>query len=294
MSNNAAITKLSKTHHSNKIKKTPAQVAVGIIVNILLIFLAILIIVPVIWMLMCAFRPEIELMKYPPKFFPQKLTMENFTNLLKRLQIWTYLKNSVIYCVFTVVPQLFINSLAGYAFARFQFKGKNVIFIMVLATMMIPFQVIMVPLFLEIVKLGMYDNYAGLLIPNWGVAICIFMTRAAYAGLPKELEEAARIDGLSEFGIYLKIMTPLVKPVLVTNLVLGINGAWNDLLWPLLMTSTPSMRTLANGIALFLETSLQYGTAFAGAFISVIPMMILYIFGQRYFIEGTATSGLKG
>lgn len=277
-----------------KIKSSPAKLITDIIVVIFLSALALIILVPVIWMLLCAFRPEVELMKYPPKFWPQSLTMENFTNLLQRLQIFVYLKNSVIYCIFTVVPQLAINSLAGYAFARFRFKGKNVLFIMVLATMMIPFQVIMVPLFLEVVKLGMYDNYAGLLIPNWGVAMCIFMTRAAYAGLPKELEEAARIDGLSEFGIYLRIMTPLIKPTLVTNLVLGINGAWNDLLWPLLMTTTPKMRTLANGIALFLETSLQYGTAFAGAFISVIPMMVLYIFGQRYFVEGTATAGLKG
>ena len=277
-----------------KIRKSPAEIILKVIITILLLILAMLILVPVFWMLACAFRPEVELMRYPPKFFPQALTMENFSNLLQRLQIWVYLKNSIIYCIFTVVPQLMINSLAGYAFARFHFKGKNVIFIMVLATMMIPFQVIIVPLFLEVVKFGMYDNYAGLLIPNWGVAMCIFMTRAAYAGLPKELEEAARIDGLSEFGIYLKIMTPLIKPTIVTNLVLGINGAWNDLLWPLLMTTTPKMRTLANGIALFLETSLQYGTAFAGAFISVIPMMLLYIFGQRYFVEGTATSGLKG
>ncbi len=281
-------------HTRHHMKRSPGERLLMLIAVILLLILALLILIPVIWMLMCAFRPEIELMRYPPQFWPQQLTMENFTNLLKRLKIFTYLKNSIIYCVFTTFPQLFINSLAGYAFARYQFKGKNVLFIMVLATMMIPFQVIMVPLFLEIVKLGMYDNYAGLLIPNWGVAICIFMTRAAYAALPKELEEAARIDGMSEFGIYLKIMTPLIKPTLVTNLVLGINGAWNDLLWPLLMTTTPAMRTLANGIALFLESSLQYGTAFAGAFISVIPMMVLYIFGQRYFVEGTATSGLKG
>ena len=278
----------------SKIKQSPAKLFTGILTTVMLSILSLLILVPVIWMLLCAFRPEVELMRYPPKFWPQMLTTENFTNLLQRLQIFVYLKNSVIYCIFTVVPQIIINSLAGYAFARFRFRGKNVLFIMVLATMMIPFQVIMVPLFLEVVRLGMYDNYAGLLIPNWGVAMCIFMTRAAYAGLPKELEEAARIDGLSEFGIYLKIMTPLIKPTIVTNLVLGINGAWNDLLWPLLMTTTPKMRTLANGIALFLETSLQYGTAFAGAFISVIPMMLLYIFGQRYFVEGTATAGLKG
>ena len=275
------------------LRKSPLEIVLLLLAKIFLLILALLIIVPVFWMLICAFRPEIELMRFPPKFLPQILTLENFTNIAKRIKIWGYLKNSIIYCIFTTFPQILINSLAGYAFARYQFKGKNVLFIMVLATMMIPFQVIMVPLFLEIVKLKMYDNYAGLLIPNWGVAMCVFMTRAAYAGLPKELEEAARIDGLSEFGIYWKIMTPLIKPTLVTNIVLGINGAWNDLIWPLLMTNTPEMRTLSNGLALFLESSLQYGTAFAGAFVSVIPMMILYIFGQRYFVEGTATSGIK-
>ena len=165
---------------------------------------------------------------------------------------------------------------------------------MVLATMMIPFQVIMVPLFLEVYKMGMYDNFAGLIIPNLGAAMTVFMTRASFAGLPKELEEAARIDGLSEFGIFWKIMLPLVKPTVVTVIVLGINGAWNDLMWPLIVTSDTSMRTLTNGLAMFVDSSLQYGTAFAGAFISICPMLVLYIFGQRYFVEGTATSGLKG
>ena len=173
-------------------------------------------------------------------------------------------------------------------------NGKHVLFIMVLATMMIPFQVIMVPLFLEVYKMGMYDNFAGLIIPNLGAAMTVFMTRASFAGLPKELEEAARIDGLSEFGIFWKIMLPLVKPTVVTVIVLGINGAWNDLMWPLIVTSNTSMRTLTNGLAMFVDSSLQYGTAFAGAFISICPMLVLYIFGQRYFVEGTATSGLKG
>jgi multiple sugar transport system permease protein len=123
----------------------------------------------------------------------------------------------------------------------------------------------------------------------------VFMMRAAFTTLPKELEEAARIDGTSEMGIFWRIMLPLVKPAMVTLVVLGINGAWNDLLWPLLVTSDTNMRTLANGLALFVgENTMQYGAAFAGAFISILPMFILYVFGQRYFVEGTATSGLKG
>ena len=269
--------------------------AVGyVLITIFLSIFALAVLIPVIWIAICAFRPQTELMQYPPKFFAETLTLQNFTDITKRIKIWGYVRNSVIYCLATTIPSAFLNSLAGYAFARLEFKGKHVLFIMVLATMMIPFQVIMVPLFLEVYKLGMYDTLAGLVIPNLGAAMTVFMLRASFSGIPKELEEAARIDGLSEFGIFWRIMLPLVKPTAVTVIVLGVNGAWNDLMWPLLITSDTSMRTLTNGLAMFVNSSLQYGTAFAGAFISICPMLVLYIFGQRYFVEGTATSGLKG
>ena len=269
--------------------------AVGyVLITIFLSIFALAVLIPVIWIAICAFRPQTELMQYPPKFFAETLTLQNFTDITKRIKIWGYVRNSVIYCLATTIPSAFLNSLAGYAFARLEFKGKHVRFIMVLATMMIPFQVIMVPLFLEVYKLGMYDTFAGLVIPNLGAAMTVFMLRASFSGIPKELEEAARIDGLSEFGIFWRIMLPLVKPTAVTVIVLGVNGAWNDLMWPLLITSDTSMRTLTNGLAMFVNSSLQYGTAFAGAFISICPMLVLYIFGQRYFVEGTATSGLKG
>ncbi len=268
--------------------------SVYFLITLLLIVIALLVLVPTVWIGICAFRPQTELMQYPPKFFADQLTLRNFQDITKRIRIWGYVKNSVIYCLALNLPSVFLNSLAGYAFARLQFKGKNVLFILCLATMMIPFQVIMVPLFLEVYKLGMYDNFAGLIIPNLGAAMTVFMTRASFAGIPKELEEAARLDGLSEFGIFWRIMVPLVKPTVVTVLVLGINGSWNDLMWPLLVTSDTSMRTLTNGLAMFIDSSLQYGTAFAGAFISIVPMLVLYLFGQRYFVEGVATSGLKG
>jgi multiple sugar transport system permease protein len=185
--------------------------------------------------------------------------------------------------------------LAGYGFARFQFKGRNVLFILVLATMMIPFQVTMIPLFLVIKRIGMYVTYQGLMLPKLAAAISIFMMRSAFITLPKELEESARIDGLNDFGIYWRIMIPQVKPTIITMLILGINGAWNDMLWPLLVTGDTRMRTLANGLALFIGSdTTEYGPAFAGALISILPMLLLYIFGQRYFVEGTVTSGLKG
>ena len=262
---------------------------------ILFISLALVMLIPIVWILFGAFKPDNEIISYPPTFFPHEFSLKNFTKCMQRIDIIQYIKNSIIFSFGTTIPSLLVNSLAGYAFARYEFKGKNIIFVIFLATMMIPFQVIMISEFIEIHLLGMYDNYWGLIVPKIASAYWIFMMRSAFAGLPRELEEAARIDGLNEFGIYSRIMLPLIKPALVTMIILSINGNWNDLLWPLIMTSSSKMRTLANGLAMFVGArTIEYGAAFAGAFISLIPMLILYIFGQKYFVEGQATSGLKG
>lgn len=266
-------------------------------IPILFIFicLAVVMLLPIVWMLLSSFKPDNEIIKYPPTLFPTAYTLKNFIKCTQRIDIWVYLKNSFIYSFGATIPSLLVNTMAGYAFARYNFKGKDIIFVIFLATMMIPFQVIMIPSFLEVHALGMYDNYAGLIIPKIAAAYWIFMMRSAFSGLPKELEEAARIDGLSEFGIYARIMMPLIKPALVTLIILSVNGNWNDLLWPLIITSNSKMRTLSNGLALFVGArTVEYGAAFAGAAISLVPMLVLYIFGQKYFVEGQATSGLKG
>ena len=266
-------------------------------IPILFIFicLAVVMLLPIVWMLLSSFKPDNEIIKYPPTLFPTAYTLKNFIKCTQRIDIWVYLKNSFIYSFGATIPSLLVNTMAGYAFARYNFKGKDIIFVIFLATMMIPFQVIMIPSFLEVHALGMYDNYAGLIIPKIAAAYWIFMMRSAFSGLPKELEEAARIDGLSEFGIYARIMIPLIKPALVTLIILSVNGNWNDLLWPLFITSNSKMRTLSNGLALFVGArTIEYGAAFAGAAISLVPMLVLYIFGQKYFVEGQATSGLKG
>ncbi|MCI9663600.1 MAG: carbohydrate ABC transporter permease [Lachnospiraceae bacterium] len=276
-------------------RKRLKSTLIHIPILVMFIFLALVMLIPIIWLLLGAFKPDAEIIAYPPTFFPAEFTLKNFTKCMQRIDILQYMKNSIIFSVGTTIPALLVNTLAGYAFARYEFKGKNIIFVTFLATMMIPFQVIMIPEFLEIHMFGMYDTYWGLIIPKIASAYWIFMMRSAFAGLPKELEEAARIDGLSEFGIYSRIMLPLIKPALVTMIILGINGNWNDLLWPLIMTSTSQMRTLANGLAMFVGVrTIEYGAAFAGASISLIPMLLMYIFGQKYFVEGQATSGLKG
>ena len=277
-----------------KRKINSGNVVLNIIVSIFLAVLALIVLVPVLWIILGTFKPEKEIISYPPTFFPHLLTFENFSIVSKRIKIWRYALNSVIYAGGTTLIAMFVNSLAGYVYARFKFKGKTICFLLTLATMMIPFQVIMVPLFLIVFKLGMYDTYWGLIIPRIAVATSIFMMRAAFTGLPKELEDAGRIDGLSEFGIYLRIMLPQVKPALICLFILSFNGSWNDLLWPMLAASSTNMRTLANGLALFVgEFTVQYGAAFAGTVISLLPMLLLYIFGQKYFVQGMASSGLK-
>ena len=272
-----------------------AKNASKILITIILLILAALVVVPLTWLALSAFKVEKEILAYPPTFFTHSFTFQNFLNTAKRIKISRYIMNSVIYSVGTTAIAVVVNSMAGYAYARKNFRGKGVFFVMTLATMMIPFQVIMVPLFLVVYKLGMYNTYWGLIIPRVAVAGSIFMMRAAFAGLPKELEDAARIDGLGEWGIFWRIMLPQVKSSVICLTILSINGSWNDLLWPMIVASDTGMRTLANGLALFVgQNSIQYGASFAGALISIAPMFILYIFGQKYFVEGMASSGLKG
>ncbi|MFV0440478.1 MAG: carbohydrate ABC transporter permease [Lachnospirales bacterium] len=265
------------------------------IILVFLIFLALLVVVPMIWLALSAFKPEKEIISWPPTFFPTTYTLENFESVGKRIDIVKYTFNSVIYAGFTTFFAVIVNCMAGYAYAFYDFKGKNILFIITLATMMVPFQVIMVPLFLVVFNLNMYDTYAGLIIPRVAVAGSIFLMRAAFSTIPKETAEAARIDGLSEMGIFWRIMLPQVKPAVITLIILSINGSWNDLLWPMIVTSTAQMRTLANGLALFVgQNTIEYGAAFAGALISIVPMFILYMFGQKYFVDGMAGAGLKG
>lgn len=271
------------------------NIVINVPIFIILVILALLVLVPVIWMAFSAFKPEKEIISWPPTFIPQDLTLQNFSDVQDRINILRYMLNSVIYAGGTTILAVVVNSMAGYAYAFYEFKGKTGMFLVTLATMMVPFQVIMVPLFLVVFKMGMYDSYWGLIIPRVAVAGSIFMMRAAFAGIPKELAEAARIDGLTEMGIFWRIMMPQVKPAIITLVILSINGSWNDLLWPMIVTSSTEMRTLANGLALFIgQNTIEYGAAFAGALLSLLPMFILYMAGQKYFVEGMASTGLKG
>jgi multiple sugar transport system permease protein len=262
---------------------------------ILCLVFALMILIPIIWVVCSSFRPTKDFLTKSPTLFPPSWTLDHYTALFLRLNVLKYIYNSVVYAFVKTVGNVFFCSMAGYAFGRIAFKGKNVLFTMCLATMMIPFQIILVPSYLILNYLGWLDTYAGLIIPGLASVFGVFLLRGFFLTLPKDLEEAARVDGLNEFGIFFRIMLPLCVPIIVTLSVFTVNGCWNDLLWPLLVTSNESMRTLTIGIVSFVGlNSTNYGPAMAGAVISMLPIFILFIFGQKYFVESIATTGIKG
>jgi multiple sugar transport system permease protein len=259
------------------------------------VLMAVLILLPVGWMFFSAFRSQNMIIVYPPEFFPKKWSLENFAEVMNLIPIWLYFKNTVVFAGLVTFFSILINSLAGYAFARMEFKGKNAIFTLLMASMMIPFQVIMVPLFIQIHYMGMLNKLSGLVIPRIANVVGIFFMRSFFLTLPKQLEEAGRLDGLRELGIFFRIMLPNCGPAVITQVIMALNFNWNDLMWPLLMTSSPEKRMLSNGICFFIGQDLiQYGPAFAAGVISVIPLLAVFIFGQKYFVNSIVSSAIKG
>lgn len=249
---------------------------------------------PFLWLIISSFKYEKDIISFPPRIFADEYTLDNYIKVWSTIPLLDYIKNTVIFAGGTVITSIFFDSLAGYAFARMNFKGKSILFYFILLTMMIPFQVFMIPLFIQVNLLGLLDTYAGLIIPRMTTAFGIFMMRSFFVTLPASLEEAARIDGLNEFGIFWKIMLPLSKPTLLSLAIFTLMNSWNDLLYPLILTSSSKMRTLPAGLALFTGQNISfYGPVMAGTVISMLPLLIIYIFAQKYFVQGTAMSGMK-
>ncbi|OJG69229.1 sugar ABC transporter permease [Enterococcus moraviensis] len=271
-------------------KKNKTSIFTKIAMTIILVIIAF----PFIWLVISSFKYEKDIISFPPKIFADNYTFENYIKVWSTIPLLDYIKNTVIFSGGVVLTSVFFDSLAGYAFARMNFKGKSVFFYFVLLTMMIPFQVFMIPLFIEINKLGLLDTYAGLIIPKMTSAFGIFMMRSFFVTLPKDLEEAARVDGLNEFKIFLKIMLPLSKPTMLSLAIFTLMNSWNDLLYPLILTSSSKMRTLPAGLALFTGQNISfYGPVMAGTVISMLPLLIIYMFAQKYFVQSTAMSGMK-
>lgn len=262
----------------------------------LLIFVAILMVGPFLWLLSTALKSGGEnIFSYPPNFIPEHPTLHNFSKVMEAFPFWKYLFNSSIVSVITVLLNLLFCSLAAYPLARMKFKGKNVIFILIIATMMIPFQLVMIPIYLLAMKLGLQNTYAGVILPHATTAFGIFLMRQAFLTIPYELEESARMDGCNSFQIWWKIIMPLVKPSLVTLAIFTFMMAWGDFLWPLIILDDQSMYTLPLGVnALAGNFSSDWRLIAAGSVISVLPIIIFFVFMQRYFIDGAVKGAVKG
>lgn len=249
---------------------------------------------PFIWMILSSIKPAKELFLFPPTIWPKEFIFENYISVWENIPLMKYFINTVIFAGGVTVISLMFDSMAGYAFARLNFKFKEPLFIGILITMMIPFQVIMIPLFVEVYKLGILDSYLGLILPRATSAFGIYMMRSFFVSLPKDLEEAARVDGLNEYRIFWNIMLPLCKPAFVTLGIIILMNNWNDLLYPMMLTSSTEMRTLSAGLAMFVgDKVIEYGPMLAASALSILPLFVLYLSAQKYFIEGVATSGLK-
>ena len=265
-------------------------------IYLLLILIAIAMLFPLFWLLSTSFKsPTEDIFQVPIQWFPEQPTWENFRIVWQTYPFDRYLLNSILVAVLTVSLNLISCSLAAYPLARLNFRGRDPIFAAIIATIMIPFQIVLIPLYILTVQLGLRNSYLGIIFPSLASAFGIFLLRQAFQGVPKELEEAARIDGCSELGIWWHIMLPAVRPALVTLAIFVFIGAWSDFLWPLIILDRPEYYTLPLGVAkLASALDLDWRLIAAGSMISIVPVILLFVFLQRYIIPTETGSGVKG
>ncbi len=262
----------------------------------LLAAIAIVMLIPLVWLVGTSLKsPTEDIFQFPPRLFPEQLTLQNFVTVWESHPFGRYLINSTIVAVLTVLLNLLFCSLAAYPLARLEFRGRGVIFTAIVATIMIPFQIVMIPLYVLAVQLGLRNTYLGVIFPAIASAFGIFLLRQAFQGVPKELEEAARIDGCSELGIWWYVMLPSIRPALLTLAIFVFIGAWSDFLWPLIVLDRPEYYTLPLGVAALAGTfSLDWRLIAAGSVISILPILVFFIVMQRYIVPSEAGSGVKG
>ncbi|BAU43154.1 carbohydrate ABC transporter permease [Leptolyngbya sp. O-77] len=258
--------------------------------------IALVMLLPLIWLVSTAFKaPTENIFEFPPRFWPQSPTLQNFVTVWQTNPFGRYLFNSTLVAVLTVMLNLLFCSLAAYPLARLQFRGREALFLLIVATILIPFQIVMIPLYVLAVKLGLRNTYLGLILPAIASAFGIFLLRQAFQGVPKELEEAARIDGCSELGIWWNVMLPAVRPALITLAIFVFIGAWSDFLWPLILLDQPDYYTLPLGVAKLAGAfSLDWRLIAAGSVISIAPILLVFGLLQRYIVPTDTSSGVKG
>lgn len=269
---------------------------------LLMAFLLLFSVLPFIWMFGSAFRPVQEIFEYVQPlswrtFIPVNFTAANFTDLLfADDSLWPrYIVNSLLIALVTVTLGGLVNSLAAYAFARLRFPGRDILFLMVLLTIIIPFEVIVLPLYQIVRVLGWLDSYQALTVPTLANAFSIFLLRQFFLGIPRELEEAAVIDGASRLWIFFKIIIPLSWPAVISTSLITFQGSWDSFFWPLIATSSPEVRVIQIAVSnLIGQDATYWNELFAAVALASLVPLIFFIIFQRYYTQGITTSGLKG
>ncbi|MFI8688052.1 carbohydrate ABC transporter permease [Rossellomorea sp. NPDC077527] len=275
-----------------KTKTTKTKVE-KLFIILLLALGGIIVSVPFIWMISSSFKPESEVLQIPPSLIPENPTLENYVNLFESMNFGVYLRNTLIIVLFSFVG-LFFNAMAGYGFAKYQFKGREKIFFIVLATMMIPAQVTMIPVYLILNEMGLTNTMTGIVLPGLAAAFSIFLFRQFMTTIPTDLIEAARLDGAGEFYIFFRLIVPIAKPIFAVQGILTFIGAWNSFLWPLIIANDESLYTLSVGLSLLQgQYANNFGLQMAGAAFMVVPIIIIFSFFQKYIVEGFTMSGIK-
>jgi len=272
------------------------RIALGpLVVYLLLILLALAMLFPYYYLVINAFKGTRGFAADPYSLIPKTFTVESIVYAWDKGRINVYLSNSALYASIVVVVQTLINAMAAYAFARVQFPGRNALFMGVLATMMLPYSVLLIPTYLIVWSLGLANTIPGVVIPGFASAYGIFMLRQFFLNIPFELEDAARIDGCSRMRIFFQIILPLAQPALVTIALFTFIGEWSSFLWPLVVLSNDKLYPITVGIALFRgEHSLYYDRVFAASLLATVPLLVIFFLGQRYIIGGISLTGLKG
>ena len=261
----------------------------------LLTVLLVVVIAPFVWMILGSFKTQGELLQSPPTWWPETVTLDNYTQLFSRLNFKQYFFNSTVVAVCVTAGNLLFCSMLGYALAMLDFKGKKILFIVVMGTLMIPGVVTFVPLFVLVANIGLIDTLPGLILPFLAAPFGVFLMRQFFLGLPRDLLDAGRVDGAGELRIFRQIFLPLAGPALATLGILTFLGSWNNFLWPLVVAQEESKFTLPVALSLYAkgQNSTQYGLLLAGATVVIIPVLVVFLIFQKRFIEGIATTGLK-
>lgn len=264
-------------------------------VYLILIIMAFIMILPFVWTILTSFKTQAEALKVPPQILPDSWSPRNYIAVVNTLPFVKFFTNTFLMMIFRVLGSVFFSALAAYAFARLEFPGRNFLFVIVLLQMMVPGQIFILPQYMIVSKLGWLDSVKALILPGIVSTFGTFLLRQFFMGLPKDLEEAAVLDGCSIWKTFWKIMLPLTKPGLVSVAIFTALFAWKDLMWPLIVNMSIDKMTLSSGLVTLMgQYSVDYPQLMAGSLIAIVPMIILFLLFQKQFVEGIATSGTKG